>query len=115
MKRVRIVWLVVWISALAACDPPNRLAEQAAVPTEAHPYAGFWKEGSCAAEFGLAIAPADERYSVSFCGPGGCFAPGTYRPNTKLVDDQQYRIIDNDTIEVTGVDGFARYVRCSSR
>jgi hypothetical protein len=22
-------------------------------------------------------------YSVSWCGPGGCFAPGTYRPNSR--------------------------------
>jgi len=115
MKLARIVLFVAWLSPLAACGPSNRRAEKAAVPTQTHPYAGFWKEGSCAEQFGLAIAPAGELYSVSFCGPGGCFAPGTYRPNTKLVGDPQYRIINNDTIEISGAGGFEKYVRCPSR
>jgi hypothetical protein len=51
-------------------------------PTAGHPYAGFWKE-NCSKESGLAIAHAGRGlYSVSFCGPGGCFKPGAYRPNT---------------------------------
>ncbi len=78
---------------------------------EDYPYVGFWKENPSDG-FGLAINKAGNGlYSVSFCGPGGTFEPGTYRPNTKLVDDPLYKVIDEDTIEVKGDDGFSKYVR----
>ncbi len=94
----------------------SREAELTATQSASHPFAGFWKHGHCTDDFGLAIAPAgDKLYSVSFCGPGGCFEPGTYRPNTALVNDPEYRVLDKDTIEVSGSDGFARYIRCPAR
>ncbi|MFO1494435.1 MAG: hypothetical protein U1F26_07235 [Lysobacterales bacterium] len=107
----------VLLLALSACGSPDdeRVAERTAIATSTHPLAGFWKQSTCADRFGLAIAPAGDQYSVSFCGPGGCFEPGTYRPNTKIVDDPAYRVIDNDTIEVGGKDGFTKYVRCAAR
>ena len=95
--------------------PPDRTAEEAAVPSEEYPLAGFWKEDEADA-WGLAIAPAgDGYYSISFCGPGGCFKPGTYRPNSKIVGDGAYRVINDICIEVAGRDGFARYKRAVSR
>jgi hypothetical protein len=94
----------------------QRTAERLATASSSHPFAGFWKEPGCVDNFGLAIAPAEAgTYSVSFCGPGGCFKPGTYRPNTSLVGDSNYRILDKDTIEVLGRDGFSKYVRCGER
>ena len=82
--------------------------------TPEYPLVGFWKS-DCSDNFGLAIAPVSGGlYSVSFCGPGGCFKPGTYRPNSRLIDDSSYKIIDNDTIEVLGQDGFSQYYRCSN-
>ena len=82
-------------------------------PTATQPLVGFWKS-SCSDNFGLAIdAQKDGLYSVSFCGPGGCSRPGTYRPNTRLVGDPDYKVLDQNTIEVRGLDGFSRYVRCS--
>jgi hypothetical protein len=102
-------------AANAAADA-DREAEKAAVPTAQHPYAGFWKSDDCSDRFGLAISPAGQgMYAVSFCGPGGCFKPGTYRPNTKLVGDPNYRVLDKDTIEVRGALGFSKYVRCEKR
>ena len=82
-------------------------------PTATHPYLGFWKT-TCSEEFGLAIAAADERlYSVSLCGPGGCFRPGTYRPNTLLVGDPEYKIEAPGRIAVSGMGGkLTTYVRC---
>lgn len=78
----------------------------------AYPFVGLWK-GSCKDRFGLAINKVDDRfYSISFCGPGGCFKPGTYRPNSKLLDDPKYKIVDADTIKVKGADGFSIYHRC---
>jgi hypothetical protein len=108
--------MLVAVTAVAAELDVGRAAEKAAVASLAHPYAGFWKESGCSERFGLAIAPAEgSLYSVSFCGPGGCFVPGTYRPNTKLVGDSHYRIIDKDTIEVSTAFGFSKYVRCAKR
>lgn len=76
-----------------------------------YPLVGFW-ENHCSDNFGLSIAEAGNGfYSVSFYGRG-CFKPGTYRPNTKIVGDSEYKIIDNNTIQVRGVDGLSTYKRC---
>lgn len=77
-----------------------------------HPFAGFWKS-SCTQDFGFAVEPASAgTYSVVFCGPGGCFPPGTYRPDTTLVGDPAYRIVDANTIEIQSRGGFERLLRC---
>ena len=82
-------------------------------PAPGYPLVGFWKD-HCEDDFGLAIDRAgDGSYSISFCGPGGCFAPGTYRPNSPIVGDPGYRLVDSDTLEVLGRDGFSTYFRCS--
>ncbi len=95
----------------------SRSAERRAVPSAAYPLAGFFKPDRCSVgRFGLAIAPAGGGYySVSFCGPGGCFKPGTYRPNSRIVGDRSYRVINKDILDVGGTSGFSRYVRCPSR
>ena len=94
----------------------DRRAERIAVASPLHPLAGFWKEGGCDDDFGLAITPAgDGLYSVTFCGPGGCFRPGSYRRDTAIVGDADYHVIDRNAIEVRGGGGFARFVRCEAR
>jgi len=93
---------------------PAKTADSAAWPAgRPKPnLSGFWKD-HCEDAFGLKIEPAGgELYSISFCGPGGCFEPGTYRPNSAIVGDESYRVIDADTLEVLGGDGFSRYYRC---
>lgn len=101
------------IRALQKTTDENRAAEENAVPTESHPLAGFWKDRDCSDNFGLAIGPASEdMYYVSFCGPGGCFEPGTYRPNTPIQGDPHYKVISLNIIEVRGRDGFTTYFRC---
>ena len=95
--------------------PPNWEVEQAGQPSDTHPYGGFWKERA-QDEFGLAIGPAGaDSYYVSFCGPGGCFAKGEYRPITKLAGDPGYRIVDSNTIELNGKDGFTAFHRSTGR
>jgi hypothetical protein len=98
-------------------DQPNWHVEENAKPSESHPFGGFWKPDNCELDAGLAIGPMGENtYYVSFCGPGGCFAEGTYRAETTIVDDPAYRIIDDDTIELEGRFGiWPRYVRCTGR
>jgi hypothetical protein len=125
MRLPSIVLIAFSVSALtSAQSPPNpsREAELAAVASADFPYAGFWKPYDCTPGYGLAISPAGTTpglYSVSFCGPGGCFEPGTYRPNTTLVNDEKYWVIDENTIEVRGCGKLAhaaiRYVRCPGR
>jgi hypothetical protein len=57
---------------------------------------------------GLLLAgPPEDANSISFCGPGGCSKPGTYRPNSPIFGDPSYRVVDADIIEVLGGDGFA--------
>jgi hypothetical protein len=68
-------------------------------PTVQMPFIGFWKVNKHQ-QFGVAIADAGKgMYSISFCGPGGCFEPGEWTPNTTIVNDSHYRIIDENTIE----------------
>lgn len=106
------------VSIKLGFDPthdPERIAEKTAIPSESHPYGGFWKSDPTD-NFGLAIAPAEDKlYSVSFCGPGGCFKPGTYRPNTSLIGDDDYQVVSADVLRVRGQDGWATYSRASSR
>ena len=78
-----------------------------------HPLVGFWKD-HCDDDFGLAIDQSgDGLYSISFCGPGGCFEPGSYRPNSSIVGDPNYRVLSDDRISVLGRDGFMEYQRCT--
>lgn len=98
-----------------ATHDPDRIAEKTAIPSETHPLAGFWKynEGD---NYGLAIAPAGGHlYSVSFCGPGGCFKPGTYRPDTPIVGDTDHQVISTDVIRVRGSDGWSTVTRSAGR
>ena len=77
-------------------------------------FTGYWKE-ACEQDFGLQIKPIEPggKYSVSFCGPGGCFDPDTYRPNTFITGDKSYEVVTQDSIRVRGSDGWATYRKCS--
>lgn len=123
MRTLSLVLMALGVSALTSAETtiPSREAELTAIPTADHPYAGFWKSNDCTDRWGLAISPSSSPglYSVSFCGPGGCFTPGTYRPETTLTNDEKYWVIDVNTIEVGGCGkfegSFTRYVRCPGR
>jgi len=110
--------VVAVVSVKMGVDPtsdPDRIAEKTAIPSETHPLAGFWKYGATD-NFGLAISPAEGNlYSVSFCGPGGCFKPGTYRPNTPIVGDNDYQVVSNDALRVHGADGWSTITRSAGR
>lgn len=78
-------------------------------------FTGMWKE-KCEQDHGLQIKPigGDGKYSVSFCGPGGCFEPGTYRPNTFINGDRSYKVVSDSEIQVGGANGFSTYRKCSA-
>jgi hypothetical protein len=74
-------------------------------------FTGFWKVNRTDA-FGVQIKKQSGKlFSVSFCGPGGCFAPGEWRPNTTIIGDPQYRVLNATTIEIGGGQGWTRYER----
>jgi hypothetical protein len=88
--RLVIVLAALWTGAdlwglfrVANSNDPTRNSKNVAAQIDRNtkfPYSGFWKD-SCTDNFGLVIEPSlQERggYSVSFCGPGSCFA-GHYR------------------------------------
>jgi hypothetical protein len=78
---------------------PGRTAEKMAIPTKEFPLSGFYKDKPTE-DFGFAIGPNENgTYYISFCGPGGCFKPGTYLPDTTIIDDSNYGVIDNNTIK----------------
>ena len=105
------------LALVVACsNEPNWHVERDAVKSDSHPYAGFWKGEDCDDDFGWAIGPAgDNTYYVSFCGPGGCFEKGTYRPNTPIVGDPNYKVIDENTLQFKSRDGWSTHTRCSGR
>lgn len=122
MRLLPLALIAFSVSTLTSAEtPPSREAEHTAIATPDFPYAGFWKSNDCTASYGIAIAPAGKKgfYSVSFCGPGGCFTPGTYRPNTRIVGDDKYFVIDLNNIDVRGCGelsySYTRFVRCPGR
>jgi hypothetical protein len=77
-------------------------------------FTGFWK-ANCTDAFGVQIKKqADNLFSVSFCGPGGCFAPGEWLPNTPIVGDPKYRVLNPTTIEIGQEKGWTHYTRCTT-
>ena len=93
----------ILIIALAVTNPTVYACEE---------FTGFW-ENDCSEPFGLQIISASKKdYSISFCGPGGCFEPGTYRPNTTIHNDKLYKVIDGNHIKVWGHDGWSNYYKC---
>jgi len=67
-------------------------------PTPEYPLVGFWK-GLCTDDFGSAIeAATGGKYTVAFCGPGGCDRVERLTP-ISLENDPKYRVIDQNTIE----------------
>jgi uncharacterized RDD family membrane protein YckC len=83
-------------------------------PDKSFPFIGFWKK-DCKDHVGLAIDKADDgKYTVSYCTSFDCHKPGTDMPNTSLIGDPRYRIINENTIEV-GIFGnyYWRYNRCT--
>lgn len=76
-----------------------------------YPFIGFWKL-QASDDFGLAIDKhGDEPYSVWFCGPGGSGEIELLSPTT-IAGDQNFRIIDENTIQALDKNGqFNTYTR----
>ncbi|MCU7845345.1 MAG: hypothetical protein KZQ93_16065 [Candidatus Thiodiazotropha sp. (ex Monitilora ramsayi)] len=111
-----VVSLCLFMAFASFNHEPNWHIERLAVASDTHPLAGFWKEDNCEDPWGWAIGPArEDLYYVSFCGPGGCFEMGSYRPNTNIIDDPLYRVIDSDTLMLLSEDVWSTHIRCPAR
>ncbi|MCP4550941.1 MAG: hypothetical protein GY834_02625 [Bacteroidetes bacterium] len=79
-------------------------------------YTGIWKN-NCTNYFGIQIKPAErDLYSVTFCGVTGCFAPGTWTPNSTIEGDPKYKVITPNTISIKLEDSSDSlvYEKCTS-
>ena len=109
-----VILVVAAVIYIKFTHEPNWYVERNAVKSKSHPYAGFWKDENCKDNFGWAIGAAGNGlYYVSFCGPGGCFKEGTYRPNTDLITDATYDVVDENKIYFWSQgSGWSTHVRC---
>jgi hypothetical protein len=77
-------------------------------------FTGFWKT-ECDNAFGLQIMPhgSDGKYSVVFCGPGGCGNPDSEGQKTFITKDSHYRVISENELKIQGGEGWQTYHRCT--
>ena len=68
-------------------------------------FTGFWKT-SCENPFGLRIMPygRDGKYSVVFCGPGGCGSMAQRGTVTFITQDPHFKVVTDDELEIQGND-----------
>lgn len=77
-------------------------------------FTGFWKT-NCTDAFGVQIKKQPGNlFSVSFCGPGGCSAPGEWMPNTAIVGDPKYQLVNATTLEIQYGEGWHRFTKCTT-
>lgn len=77
-------------------------------------FTGFWKK-KCENAFGLQIMHfgTDGKYSIVFCGPGGC-ADAADGQQTFITGDKRFEIVSEDELIEIGRSGDPdRYIRCT--
>jgi len=77
-------------------------------------FTGFWKE-KCDQAFGLQIMHQgnEGKYSIVFCGPGGCGDPSESRLSF-ITGDKQYEVVSEDELVEVGRSGYREtYHRCT--
>lgn len=77
-------------------------------------FTGFWK-AKCEQAFGLQIKPYgnDGKYSVVFCGPGGCGDPSESR-TTFINGDKRWEVVsDDELVEIRRSGERETYRRCT--
>jgi hypothetical protein len=82
-------------------------------PDPSKDFTGFWKE-NCDDAFGLQIMPhgTEGKYSVVFCGPGGCGNPDS-EGDTFISKDRNYEVISENEIKTRGADRWDTYRKCT--
>jgi hypothetical protein len=92
---------------LAADDYPGE-------PDSSKDFTGFWKT-KCEDAFGLQIKHygKDGKYSIVFCGPGGCGDPENEGRKTFISKDTHYQAISEDELKQQTSSGWQTYHRCT--
>jgi hypothetical protein len=77
-------------------------------------FTGFWKE-DCDQAFGLQIMHhgPDGKYSILFCGPGGCGNPDHEGEITFITKDPKFQVISESEIKERTANGWDTYHRCT--
>jgi len=78
-------------------------------------FTGFWKE-KCDQAFGLQIMHYgnEGKYSIVFCGPGGCGDPANSNL-TYITGDKHFKVISEDKLVQIGRSGNSdTYIRCTT-
>lgn len=77
-------------------------------------FTGFWKQ-KCDEPFGLQIKHYgnEGKYSIVFCGPGGCGDPSQSRP-TFITGDKRYEVVsEGELIQIARSGDRETYYRCT--
>jgi len=82
-------------------------------PDTSKDFTGFW-ETNCDDGFGLQIMHfgTDGKYSIAFCGPGGCDDPSQAR-KTFITHDPKFQVVSEDELKEKTIDGWDIYYRCT--
>jgi hypothetical protein len=83
-------------------------------PDPSKNFTGFWKE-HCEQAFGLQIMHygTEGKYSVVFCGPGGCGQPGSEGRITFITKDPEYQVVSEREIKQRVSEGWETYHKCT--
>jgi hypothetical protein len=110
-RPTQILVLVSYLCLLnIACSNRTKQAKS----TQPTDFTGFWK-GRCSDAFGVQIKKqTGNLFSVSFCGPGGCFEPGAWEPNTPIAGDPKYRLTNSTTLDLRHGERSERYLKCTT-
>lgn len=77
-------------------------------------FTGFWKT-KCEDPFGLQIQHFgnDGKYSIVFCGPGGCGDPASQGRKTFITKDPHLEVISESEMKQQNADGWEVWHRCT--
>jgi hypothetical protein len=89
--------------------------DYAGEPDRSKNFTGFWKE-DCEQAFGLQIMHygTDGKYSVVFCGPGGCGQPRSDDRITFITNDPEYEIVSESEVKERSSGGWKIYHKCTT-
>jgi len=83
-------------------------------PDPSKDFTGFWKT-DCEDAWGLQIKHfgAAGKYSLVFCGPGGCGDPENEGRKTFITQDPHFQVISEDELKEQTASGWETYRRCT--
>lgn len=88
--------------------------DYAGEPDTSKDFTGFWKT-KCENPFGLQIRHygTGGKYSIVFCGPGGCGDPDNEGRKTFITNDPHYQVISENELKEQTPSGWEAYLRCT--